>query len=67
MDVISPSEDMELVRRLTTGVIANWNELRQGDRDAIIREATLAHDPTSKRTSLEQDIRAFIRKHEASQ
>lgn len=62
MRVIDPQEDQELVRRLATGLVACWDAIPEGIRADILREATLAFDPASKRTQLEQQLKQLVAK-----
>ena len=56
--------DQEIIRRITTAVIAQWNGFDQMTKDGLLREAYLALDPTSKTTLRIAQILAFIRKHQ---
>lgn len=64
MKVIPAGTEDELVRRLATGVIAQWAKLPAEAQKAILSEAVLAWDATSKRTGLEQDLKAFISRNQ---
>ena len=48
--------DQEIIRRIATAVIAQWNGFDQMTKDALLREACLAFDPASKTTSLNEQI-----------
>jgi hypothetical protein len=63
--VIPLGDDSELIRRLATGVIAAWPKLPDELRAEILRAACLATDSASARTSLEQDLKQLIKRHEA--
>ena len=56
--------DQEIIRRLATAVVAQWNRLDQTTKDGLLREACFASDPASKITSLYEQILAFIQKHQ---
>lgn len=62
MRVVSPQEDQELVRRLSTGLVACWEAIPEGVRAEILREATLAFDPASKRVGLEFQLKQLVEK-----
>jgi hypothetical protein len=64
--VIDPQEDSELVRRLATGLVVCWDAIPAGIQADILREATLSSDPASKRSQLEQQLSAFIKKLQKS-
>jgi hypothetical protein len=56
--------DQEIIRRIATAVIAQWNGFDQMTKDGLLREACLAVTAASKTTSLSAEILAFIRKHQ---
>ena len=56
--------DQEIIRRITTAVIVQWNGFDQMTKDGLLREACLASDPTSKTTWRHAQILDFIRKHQ---
>jgi hypothetical protein len=56
--------DQEIIRRIATAVIAQWNGFDQMTKDGLLREACLAIDPVSRTTSKHEQILAFIRKHQ---
>lgn len=64
MKVIPLGNDPELIRRLATGLVAQWPRLPDEIKSSILREACLATDETSARTSLEQDLRQLIQNHQ---
>ena len=61
----STSDNQEVIRRLATAVVAEWQNLDQVTKDDLLREACFAYDPdTQKRTSLREQVLAFIKKHQ---
>lgn len=60
MRVVSPKDDQELVRRLVTGLVACWEAIPEGVRADILREATLAFDPASKRVGLDHQLKHLV-------
>lgn len=56
--------DHEIIRRLATAVVALWNGLDQNTKDGLLRAACFASDPASKIILLNEEILAFIRKHQ---
>ena len=63
----STSDNQEVIRRLATAVVAEWQKLDQATKNDLLREACLcfAFDPnTQKRTWLRDQILAFIKKHQ---
>jgi hypothetical protein len=56
--------DQEIIRRIATAVVVQWNGFDQMTKDGLLREACLALDPTSKTTSQHEQILAFIRKYQ---
>ena len=66
MRVIDQQEDPELVRRLATGLVARWEYIPAVIRTDILREATLANDPTPKRVQLQEQLRSLIEKLQKS-
>jgi hypothetical protein len=64
--VILLGKDSELVRRLATGLISQWPKLPDEIKFSILREACLATDETSARTSLEQDLKQLIQNHQTA-
>ncbi|MGI8569971.1 MAG: hypothetical protein ACR2KT_13360 [Methylocella sp.] len=61
MKRISLDNDPELVKRLVTGLIAQWDTLPKEIQDAILREAALAFDPASRRVQLLEELKLFIK------
>jgi hypothetical protein len=60
--------EQDIVRRIVTAVIAEWDGLPSATRDGLLREACLATDASAKpKTSLREEIAAFIRKHADTQ
>jgi hypothetical protein len=67
MKVMGADDNPELVRRLATGLIAQWSAIPADIQAAILKDATLSIDPGSPaQTSLEQTIRQFIKSQQAS-
>ena len=67
MKVIGADDYPDLVRRLTTGLIAQWDAIPESVQASILRDATLAIDPGSPRqTSREQALRELTKSHRAS-
>jgi hypothetical protein len=62
--VIPLGNDHELIRRLATGVIAEWPKLPAEIKSAILSQACQAMDPASQRTSLVQDLKEFIKRNQ---
>ena len=58
------SDDQEIIRRMATAVIAQWNSFDQVSKDDLLREACFSFAPDSKTTSLKEQILAFIQKHQ---
>jgi hypothetical protein len=58
--------EQDIVRRIMTAVIAEWDGLPNATRDGILRQACVATDPGAKPKSREE-ITAFIRKHADTQ
>lgn len=56
-------EDGEIVRRLVTGVVRQWDRVPKHVQNDILRDAALAGDAGSEATSLREHITAFIRSH----
>jgi hypothetical protein len=67
MKMMGADDNPDLVRRLATGLIAQWEAIPKNVQTAILRDATLAIDPGSpQQTSLEQALRQFIKSRQAS-
>jgi hypothetical protein len=65
MKVIESTPDnQEVIRRLATAVVAQWQNLDQVTKDDLLREACFALDPDLKTISLREQILAFIKKHQ---
>jgi hypothetical protein len=63
----STSDNQEVIRRLATAVVTQWQDFDQVTKDNLLREACFAFDPdtdTQKRASLREQILAFIKKHQ---
>jgi len=58
----STSDNQEVIRRLATAVVAEWQNLDQVTKDDLLREACFALDPDT--ISLREQILAFIKKHQ---
>jgi hypothetical protein len=66
MKVIGPDDNLEYVRRLATGLISQWNAIPASVQADILRDSTLAIDPTSPgQTGLEHNLKSFIRDRHA--
>lgn len=62
LKVIGPDDDPEIVRRLVTGLISQWNNVPQSLQTSILTDAVLAVDPSSPgQAYLEQSIGQFIK------
>jgi hypothetical protein len=58
-------DNQEVIRRLATAVVVQWQKLDQVTKDDLLREACFAFDPDAeKRSSLREQILAFIKKHQ---
>jgi hypothetical protein len=56
-------EHGEIVRRLITGVVRQWDRVPKHVQNDILRDAALADDAGSEATSFREQITAFIRSH----
>jgi hypothetical protein len=56
-------EDEHILRRLGAAVLIVWDSLSNEVQSRLVREATFMMDRETKHTSLEHQIKAFIRKH----
>jgi hypothetical protein len=66
MNVVIQGDPTEqgIIHRLATAVIVQWSGFDQKTKDGLLREACLAVDQASATTSLQEQILAFIRKHQ---
>jgi hypothetical protein len=60
----STPDNQEVIRRLATAVVVQWQNLDQVTKDDLLREACFALDPDTKTISLREQILAFIKKHQ---
>ena len=56
-------EDGQIVRRLITGVVRQWDRVPKHVQNDILRDAALAVDAGSEANSFREQITAFIRSH----
>jgi len=57
------SDEEDVVRRLLTALVSQWDELPPAVQDLLLRKACLGFNPTSATTSLREQIKVFIQKH----
>jgi hypothetical protein len=60
------SDEEDIVRRLLTALVSQWDELPPGVQDLLLRKACLGFKPASATTSLRERIKVFIQKHRAA-
>ena len=60
------SDEEDIVRRLLTALVSQWDELPPGVQDLLLRKACLGFKPISATTSLRERIKVFIQKHGAA-
>jgi hypothetical protein len=60
------SEEEDIVRRLLTALVSQWDELPPAVQDLLLRKACLGFRPASAANSLREKIKVFIQKHDAA-
>ena len=60
------SDEEDIVRRLLTALVSQWDELPPAVQDLLLRKACLGFKPASATTSLREKIKVFIQKHGAA-
>jgi len=60
------SDEEDIVRRLLTALVSQWDELPPAVQDLLLRKACLGFKPASAATSLREKIKVFIQKHGAA-
>jgi hypothetical protein len=64
MDVIKYDDsESEIVRRILTAFVSQWDRMPNPVREALLRDACMASDPASATTSMREQIIGFIRKY----
>ncbi len=64
IEVITVSaENEEVIRRLVTGVVQQWDRIPKHVQEDILRDATLANSAGAPTTSLREQVTAFIHQH----
>jgi hypothetical protein len=59
-------DEEDIVRRLLTALVSQWDELPPAVQDLLLRKACLGFKPASATTSLREQIKVFIQKHGAA-
>ena len=60
------SDEEDIVRRLLTALVSQWDELPPVVQDLLLRKACLGSKPASATTSLREQIKVFIQMHGAA-
>jgi hypothetical protein len=60
------SDEEDVVRRLLTALVSQWDELPPAVQDLLLRKACFGFKPASAATSLREKIKVFIQKHGAA-
>jgi hypothetical protein len=60
------SDEEDIVRRLLTALVSQWDELPPAVQDLLLRKACLGFKSASATTSLREQIKVFIQKHGAA-
>ena len=60
------SDEEDIVRRLLTALVSQWDELPPAVQDLLLRKACLGFKPASATASLREQIKVFIQKHGAA-
>ena len=64
MEVIKYDDsESEIVRRILTAFVSQWDRMPNPVREALLRDACMAFDPASATASMRQQIIGFIRKY----
>jgi hypothetical protein len=60
------SDEEDIVRRLLTALVSQWEELPPAVQDLLLRKACLGFKLASVTTSLREQMKVFIQKHGAA-